>query len=145
MAIVLGRGLMVGTMIAQPERLWIRGVVCLVSIVKLGSLRQREECWEARSSCSLSDSDNGKSGALQEVLGEPRALGELGTKAPVLNRGESSASDTKRSVAHWKSVGAECVSTREAGSAERLVPTVSKMQTDSTVLQCLAYCRQYQC
>lgn len=44
--------------------------------------------WETRSSCSLSDLEDEKGGAQQEVVSESKALGELGIRALVLSRGE---------------------------------------------------------
>lgn len=58
-----------------------------------------------------SDSNDEQGGAWQEVIGEPRAMGELGTGAPVLSRGEFGISETERYVSHRKSVCAEDVAT----------------------------------
>lgn len=59
---------------------------------------------------SLFDSDGEKGDARQDV-GEPNALGELGAGAPVQSRGESGASDTKRSIMHRKSSSADSTGT----------------------------------
>lgn len=71
-----------------------------------GYHKVHEEQWETTSSCSLSDSLLESAGEWHNAEGESGTQGRLGSRALVVSRGNSSTSDTIRSLEYPKSGGA---------------------------------------